>query len=109
MLPKHKRISRDSFKLILIQGQLFHSPHFLLRTINSPKEGYATLVSKKIARGAVDRNRIRRRIYAVLRSLVVQIKKPTNIIISAKPGALKISFLEQEKEITQLLRTARII
>lgn len=109
MLPKQKRIPRDSFGRILSLGLLQNSPHFLLRTISAPKEGYAALVSKKVAQSAVDRNRVRRRVYAVIRVLLPQIKKTSHTVISAKQGANKITFAVLQSEIEELFHKARLM
>lgn len=109
MLPKHKRISKDSFKSILLKGTMYHADHFTLRTLPSEKEGFAVLVSKKVAASAVDRNRIRRRVYSLLRDLLPQIKASSKNVISAKVGAKSLSFESQKEEVLKLLQKARLI
>ncbi len=109
MLPKQKRITKDSFKSILLKGALYHADYFTLRTIPSEKEGFAVSVSKKVAKGAVDRNRIRRRAYSVIRSLLHQIKSNSMSILSAKSNAKDISFGSTREDIEKLLKKARLI
>ncbi len=109
MLPKHKRISKDSFKPILLQGSLYHSTYFTLRALPSNTDSYAVLVSKKVAQNAVDRNRIRRRVYSLIREHLSDIKKPAKAVFSAKKGALTLSFEKQKEEIVGLMKKAQII
>lgn len=109
MLPKNKRISKDSFKTILQKGTSYHTENFTLRVLPSEKEGFAVLVSKKVAKGAVDRNRIRRRVYSVLRDSLLHIKAKSKNIVSAKDGAKQLSFESQKEEINRLLKKARLI
>ncbi|MFO0718600.1 MAG: ribonuclease P protein component [Candidatus Paceibacterota bacterium] len=109
MLPKNKRISKDSFKSILLKGTLYHSENCTLRILPSEKEGFAVLISKKVAKSAVDRNRMRRRVYSVVRDLLPNIKTTSKNLISLKTGAKKLSFDLQKEEITKLFKKARLI
>jgi ribonuclease P protein component len=78
MFPKKNRISKKEFKEILTVGRVFHSPSFSLRGIKSSslsKRGavppkFAFVVSKKIAKTAVERNKMRRRGFHALREII---------------------------------------
>lgn len=109
MLPKSKRISKGSFKTISLQSKVFHSPHFTLRSTTSPVEGFAVLVSKKVAQQAVLRNKIRRRVYSFITTISPDIKKPAKNIISAKHGAGLLSFEVQKEEILELFKKAGLL
>ncbi len=109
MLPKNKRISKDSFKTLSLQSQVFHSPHWTLRSIPSSVEGFAVLVSKKVAPKAVLRNRIRRMVYSFVGTVLSDIKKPAKNIISAKSGAGLLSFEVQKEEILELFKKAGLL
>jgi ribonuclease P protein component len=67
MLPKRSRLTRKDIPLVL-KGQTRHSASFTLRfkrsETGSPR--FAVVVSKKVAKGAVERNTLRRRGYAAL-------------------------------------------
>ncbi len=106
MLPSKKRISKDSFKSILVGGTVIHSPNFTLRTVSSSVEGYAVLVSKKVAPQAVLRNKIRRRVYSIIHKASPFIKKTAKNIISAKAGVKNLSFSATQEEVFQLLKKA---
>lgn len=67
MLPKKERLSREMFNRFFATGKRIHSPS--LQMIYTP---YNTLhvsvvVSKKNYKSAVKRNKIRRRIYDIVR------------------------------------------
>lgn len=108
MLPKSKRISKEFIQPVLQKGVVYHSPHFLLRTVAAPAEAYAVLVSKKVAAGAADRNRIRRRIYSFIRETLPRVTKTTHTIISAKPGAQTLSNTATVLELKGLLEKAHL-
>lgn len=67
MLPRKRRLSRQAFSRFFSVGKRYHTP--LCTYIVAPAEAFygSVVVSKKVARRAVDRNTIRRRFYAILR------------------------------------------
>lgn len=71
-----------------------------------PTLRYACIVSKKIARKAVDRNRIKRKCRAALEREGKTISKPLTVLVYAKAGAVHASSQEVLREIQSLLRKA---
>ncbi len=52
------------------KGRVFNSPLFLVRVVaKMPRLGFAAVASKKVAKTAVIRNKIRRQIYVAVESL----------------------------------------
>jgi ribonuclease P protein component len=66
-------------------------------------------VSKKVCRNATDRNKFRRRGYAVTQKYVKNIKPGFLCVFSFKKGSAKMTFVEMEKEIVNLLSDASVI
>ena len=81
-------------------------PHFSLRVLPGDEVKIAVPVSKKIAKKAVTRNLIRRRVRPILRELVSNLKPATYMII-AKAGAEKIKGKELKEELVRLIRSIR--
>ena len=74
------------------------------------KQRYAIVVSKKILKSAVGRNRIRRRSYEALRALLPNIQKPVDcIFIINSKDILDIDFKELRTLVRDLLKEADII
>ena len=74
------------------------------------KQRYAVVVSKKILKSAVSRNRIRRRCYEAIRVLLPNIQKPVDcIFIINSKDILDIDFKELRTLIRDLLKEADII
>lgn len=74
------------------------------------KQRYAVVVSKKILKSAVGRNRIRRRIYEAIRCELPKIQKPVDcIFIINSKELLNIDYKEIQKTIRDLLKDAGII
>ncbi len=68
MLPKKERLSRVEFNRFFSVGKRHHSPS--LQVIFTPYKNLhvSVVVSKKVAKSAVVRNKIRRRIYDIVRN-----------------------------------------
>lgn len=69
MLRGKNRIAKTFFKNFPRESRNFSTPLFTLRVAKSasPEEGrVAVIVSKKVAHSAVERNRIRRRVYGFI-------------------------------------------
>ncbi len=102
MLPKPKRLSTKAFKEIIDTGKYLHNPLFLFRSVSfqGPSK-FSVSVPKKVAKTAVLRNKIRRRIYSVLNKLFPEFKDGIQAILIAKPDILKASFKELSTEIKE--------
>lgn len=90
----------------LSSGKRYHSPSLTVTFTPNPTLRAAAVVGKKVAKQAVDRNRIRRRLYAtLLRSLSdTTSPSPTGVyILVAKPGALAVPRLALQAEQMNLL------
>ncbi len=69
MLARKNRLSRTDFDVLLKTGRAFHCPALSLRVAKTPGASrFSVVVSKKTAKTAVLRNRIRRRLYSLLRA-----------------------------------------
>lgn len=70
----------------------------------------AIVVSKKVHKSAVKRNRIRRRLYETIRHRLGDIKTPTEIVVTVyKPEIIDLSTEALEKEVNQVLKKARLL
>ena len=99
MLPKRKRLTKEQFELIFSSGKKKYTEHFMYMRVPSDESRFAVVVSKKIDKKAISRNRKRRQIYNLLTTSVVSnIQKPYDTII-----VLKKPFLNKE-EITEELQ-----
>ena len=86
MLARQYRFSgQGGIRYVYRKGATVRRPHFTLRTVpvDPSKTQVAVVVSKKVAKLAVTRNRIRRRIYAALEAenLVPAMSLMTVIIV----------------------------
>lgn len=83
MLSKRYRFhSRGGVRYTYQNGQTIRQPKIsLVFCANTHhKQRFAVVVSKKVLKSAVGRNRIRRRVYEAIRRELPQIKKPVDCI-----------------------------
>lgn len=75
-----------------------------------PKTRVAVVVSKKVHKSAVTRNRIRRRIFEIVRFQLEQIHTPSDIIITVFDDSIAdIPHDKLESEIKDLLNKSQLI
>lgn len=101
------KINRSSFNNIYTQGKGAYSP-FLGIKAYSPYDGNAIInctvvVSSKVYKKAVDRNKIKRLIKSIILDLKNEIKPKTAIIVLIKPEIKKKSVIEIRETLYNLL------
>ncbi len=103
MLAKKDRLSRTEFNRFFAVGKRYHSPSFQIVSVPYPTFHASVVVSKKIAKRAVMRNKIRRRIYDILRHYTKAEALHGVYIVLTKSGVEKRSYHELKEEMhTQL-------
>ncbi|MBD2232070.1 ribonuclease P protein component [Phormidium tenue] len=114
MLPKHHRLRRSrDFSQVYRQGRRAASAHLLLRAWSIPSGAKAAIpndpaprigivVSLKVHKRAVVRNRLKRRVRAALRTLLPRLRPAQWIVISLKPEAAECEYGEFLRELEQL-------
>ena len=92
MLPASKRLSVPLFATVLAKGSIVHSPLFTARIMKTAGPSrFSAVISKKIAKTAVERNKLRRRIYSGVGSLIAKLKPGFHVLLMAKPPLTKAS------------------
>ncbi len=107
MLPVKKRVTKKLFDEILKKGVVFYGSFFTFRYINNTEiRRYAFVVPKKIAKKAVDRNKLKRRAYNIIRSLPT---KNSSGIFFYKKNGIDASYLDIKNDIIFILKKTKII
>ncbi|MDD4989574.1 MAG: ribonuclease P protein component [Candidatus Pacebacteria bacterium] len=112
MLARKQKISRVVFADVLKKGVWYHSPHLTLRVLAFPsqtKSHFAVSVSKKVAKKAVARNLLKRRLLSALQGVLKETKSDSNAIFFCKKGASELSYKTLQDEGFSLLKKARIL
>ncbi len=133
-LPKvHRLKRRQEFDWVYRRGKRYSASHLLLRAFLPsgilgpapataaalaplPLEAsslealrVAVVVSQKVSKRAVIRNRIRRRIQAGLQTLLPRLKAGWLLVITVKPNALECDYHKFLQELEQLLANAEVL
>jgi len=88
MLPKENRLTKKKdFEKVLKQGKGFKQKTLFLKTIKNglPQSRFGIIVSKKTAKKAVDRNKIKRQIREIFWKNIDKIKKGYDLVLIAWP------------------------
>ena len=111
MIPKKSRINREDFEKMMKMGRLCNGGLFSLRFLKNTGKSthFSVVVSKKVAKTAVLRNKIRRRGYSIFQKVQKELKNNGFIILFAKKGAEKATFAETEAQIQEILKKAKIL
>lgn len=106
MLSRKNRLSRTAFNRFFSLGRRIHSKSFLL--VYAPHDSFlvSVVVSKKVAPRAVDRNRIRRRIYDIVRHAAIEDTVRGVFIFITKQPALREELASFREEVRGKMREA---
>lgn len=109
MLPQQHRLTHaKDFALVYGRGRSFFSRCFSLRVLPQGNPGLkiATVVSTKVSKKAVVRNRLKRWMRVWLKNHLPQIKSGS-YILTAKPAAPALDHPQFDVELTQLFSKIR--
>lgn len=111
MLFRENRLKSKDFKEIRKGGRFFNEQFLSLikaeNNLNQSRFGF--VVSQKISKKAVIRNKIKRRLREIIRNNLDKIKKNYNVIFIAKKGIEEKEFKEIKEITEQLLKKARLL
>ncbi len=109
MLPKKERLSRQAFSRFFSVGRKIHTPLFQVVYSPHPTLHVSVVVSKKISKRAVGRNKIRRRVYDAVRRYRTESGLTGVYIFIMKTGVEVVTYENLKKEIyttiTKILST----
>ncbi|MBI2465251.1 ribonuclease P protein component [Candidatus Shapirobacteria bacterium] len=92
MLKKINRgLTKKDFASILGGGKTIQTPLFGVRYIKSEETKYGWIVSKKISKKAVDRNKIKRRLAEVIAKKILQ---NVHLVVLVKKSILAAKIIE---------------
>lgn len=110
---KHRFHGYGSLKYVYQHGKSVRGPMSSLKFVPNPKRGsyrLAVVVSKKVNKSAVVRNRIRRRLYEAVRQHEGEINAPFDMVLTVFSEQMaSIPAEDMQKAVTQQLKAAKII
>lgn len=110
MLEKKHRLAKDrDVRVTLARGRSFFSPFFTLKFFTGPSSPrFAFVVSTKVSKKAVTRNRIKRVLREVVK-LSLKSFKSGDYVVMVKPSSAKLPEDAMLKEFSGLLQKSRLI
>jgi len=84
LAKKHRFHGHNSLNFTYRRGETIRSPYCAMRFVPGKHETFrvAVVVSKKVAKSAPDRNRIRRRVYEAIRELAPKLLTNQDIVVT---------------------------
>lgn len=107
MLPKHNRLkNKKDFDNVFKKGKKIAGKLIFLKALKNKLDfsRFGFIVSLKISKKAVVRNKIKRRLRAVIKENILNIKIGLDIIIIAKPEILDKEYKEIKNDLENLLQ-----
>lgn len=110
---EHRFHGRGSLKYVYKNGQTVRGEALNLRYCANPRRSSyraAIIVSRKVSKSAVVRNRIRRRLYECLRLQADQLNTPSDIVLTVFSDYLEHApAAEVERLVRDLLARAKLL
>lgn len=112
MFPKKQRISKQKEIEAVFKGKIsVYNKLFGLKSIQNSLDysRYTVIISTKVSKLAVERNRIKRAVKKILREQNKNIPKSVDCVIISLKEANKKETIEIEEAIKNLLKRAKLI
>ncbi len=111
MIPKENRIrKKEDFARLFKKGQIFHSKGVSAKVGRNSKNAVRLgfVISTKVSKKAVKRNKVRRRLRTILGKRLEQLKPGLDIAILTRKDVMDMSFKELEKSVEHLIEKAKL-
>ena len=112
MLTKINRLKKEKdFEKIFKKGKSFKNGFLILKIVSNDLEEsrFGFIVSQKVSKKAVLRNKVKRRLRDIIQKNIVKIKKGVDIVLIVLPGLEKKSFLETKETLDTLLKKTGLV
>jgi ribonuclease P protein component len=108
MLPKNSRLKKTKeIRNVLRNGRSFKERFLILKTTRGGAESrFGFVVPVKVSKKAVVRNKIKRRLRAIVAQNKKAIKKGRDSLLMALPGTEKETFSDLKQSLEKLLKKA---
>ena len=102
---------QKNFDAIFLNGKFYQSEQVILRIFPSGQNSsrFAVIISAKVNKKAVVRNRLRRQMNEIIRQNLKKIKPGFDIILIAKPKLTELFFKAIEAELVGLFKRVGLL
>ena len=113
MLPNQNRLRRrEDFAKVYANGDRYRGTYLNLKILfdsNAEFTQIGIVVSKKVSKLAVTRNRFKRQLRAIFRQLLSQLKNGLQIVVTVTTVQSKPSYQELWDDLKNLLAKAKVL
>lgn len=111
MKKKFRLTKTNDFKKLFDEQRIFYSQNIILKAVKNDLEysRFGIIVSTKVSKRAVDRNKIKRRIREILRINYNNIKQGIDVLVIAKRAVLDKEYRDIESDVLKGLQFLRAI
>lgn len=112
MLKKENRLTRSKeIQNVFTNGRTFKMKDFLIKNLETNNEHtrFNFIISKKISKKAVTRNKIKRQLREIIREVIDEIKPSYDIIIVTKPSILSSKAQNVKDDIYFALKKIKLL
>lgn len=103
MLSKQLRLTKKEFTEAFKNNTRTQTQFFTVLHSKSDSPKFSVVVSKKIQKNAIERNKTRRRVYSVIRDLEIHTQSNGTYILLVKKPVLSLSYAMLKGEIEKTL------
>lgn len=107
MLPRKHKVGKRHFPSPATPGRVFASPLFSCKTVPCDPGSvarYAVIVSKKVAKSAVERNRVRRRMFTAIRTQGGFARKGYTTLFFMRNAAIRATYQDLKQAVGNALK-----
>jgi len=108
LAKKHRLAKTTDIKSVFMRGRGFFNPLFNIKYVPGPVFRLTVVVSTKVSKRAVVRNRIKRALREVVRLNISSFKAGDYAII-VKPSAEKVENIVLKERVLNAFKTARLL
>ncbi|MEK7211579.1 MAG: ribonuclease P protein component [Patescibacteria group bacterium] len=110
MLSRKYSLRAKDFGRILKQGRIFNTPYFRLRSLpnNFPNIRVGIIISAKVSKKAVLRNRLKRQISEIFRLNFSKLQPGYDIVITVSGSMVGKKYQEIKEEVLRALKTIKL-
>jgi len=108
---KHRLKEKKDFEEVIKKGKFYSEDLLVFKKIknNLSRTRVGFVVSQKVSKKAVVRNKIKRRLRQIIKTNLAEIKPGFDIIFFTKKGIEEKDFSEIKKTIEKLLKKAKLL
>ncbi len=111
MLPKNRRLKSEEIETVIRKGVTNHTPFLYIKSLpnNIKVTLFTVVVSSKVSKKAVVRNKIKRQIRAFLIRKKDELESGYSMVFITKPGIINLKLEDVQSAILYLLSKNKII